>query len=54
MGAGTPALGKHGSRKTHIRCRRCGYHAYNIHEKRCSHCGYPAPRLRSYNWAKKH
>ncbi|MCL4323828.1 MAG: 50S ribosomal protein L37e [Candidatus Thermoplasmatota archaeon] len=52
MSNGTAVMGKMNSKKVHIRCRRCGQHAYHIREKRCAHCGFPAPRLRSYKWAK--
>ncbi|NPA74848.1 MAG: 50S ribosomal protein L37e [Euryarchaeota archaeon] len=52
-GRGTPAMGKRNKKHTHIVCRRCGHRAYNIHTKRCAYCGYPAPRRRSYSWAKK-
>ncbi|MFG1460534.1 MAG: 50S ribosomal protein L37e [Thermoplasmataceae archaeon] len=52
MSRGTPSMGKMNNKKVHIRCRRCGEHAYHIREKRCSHCGFPSPRLRSYHWAK--
>jgi large subunit ribosomal protein L37e len=52
MVKGTPSFGKH-NKITHIRCRRCGRHAYHIRKKRCAACGYPNPRLRSYNWAWK-
>ncbi|MEM3445197.1 MAG: 50S ribosomal protein L37e [Thermoplasmata archaeon] len=51
MTKGTPS--KKGGRKTHIRCRRCGHHAYHIRKKKCAHCGYGAStRLRQYSWQK--
>lgn len=35
---------------THIRCRRCGAHAYHINKKRCAACGFPDARLRKFRW----
>jgi large subunit ribosomal protein L37e len=53
MTKGTPAQGKMSKGKTHIRCRRCGRHSYNIRKKYCSHCGYGrSSKIRSYNWMK--
>jgi large subunit ribosomal protein L37e len=53
MTKGTPS--KSGGKKTHIRCRRCGKHAYNIREKACSACGFgKSKKLRGYKWAKSH
>ncbi|MCL4356274.1 MAG: 50S ribosomal protein L37e [Candidatus Thermoplasmatota archaeon] len=52
MSNGTAVMGKMSNKKVHIRCRRCGHHAYHVREKRCAHCGFPAPKLRSYRWAK--
>lgn len=53
MSKGTPS--RRGGHKTHIRCRRCGRHAYHLQKKRCASCGYGATaKLRSYNWAKHH
>jgi large subunit ribosomal protein L37e len=52
MVKGTPSFGKH-RKITHIRCRRCGSHSYNIRKKKCSKCGYPSPKLRKFNWAWK-
>ncbi|MGD1059837.1 MAG: 50S ribosomal protein L37e [Methanomassiliicoccales archaeon] len=55
MGKGTPAMGKMGSKKVHVPCRRCGKHAYNIRKGVCASCGYGASaKRRSYNWAKTH
>lgn len=55
MSKGTPSMGKHGSKKQHIPCRRCGRSAYNIGKGVCASCGYgKSPRLRSYSWAKQH
>ncbi len=39
MGKGTPSMGKMGSKKTHVPCRRCGKHAYNIRKGACASCG---------------
>jgi len=53
MGKGTPS--KSGGGKTHIRCRRCGRHAYHVRKKRCAACGYGRKeKLRSYSWSKRH
>ncbi len=55
MSKGTPSLGKRGSGKTHIVCRRCGRHAYHVRKKVCASCGYGASaKTRRYNWAKVH
>jgi large subunit ribosomal protein L37e len=55
MGKGTPAMGKMGKKKSHIPCRRCGKHAYNIRKSVCASCGYgKTAKWRSYNWAKTH
>ena len=55
MARGTPSMGKHSKKKTHIRCRRCGHHSYNVRAKYCSHCGYGrSPKMRKYSWAKVH
>lgn len=51
MVKGTTSFGKHGRAKTHIRCRRCGHHAYHVRKKQCAQCGFGAsPRLRAYRW----
>lgn len=53
MGTGTPSL--KGGKRTHMRCRRCGRHAYHMQKKRCSSCGFGATaKLRNYRWAKAH
>jgi len=50
---GTGAFGKR-QKKTHIRCRRCGQHAYHVRKKVCSKCGYgKSARIRSYGWKTK-
>jgi large subunit ribosomal protein L37e len=54
MSKGTASKGKNSSKKTHIRCRRCGKKTYHVTKKVCSSCGYGnSSRLRSYNWSKK-
>jgi len=54
MVKGTPSKGKHASKKTHIRCRRCGNHTYHIRKKVCSSCGFgETSKLRKYNWMTK-
>jgi large subunit ribosomal protein L37e len=55
MGKGTPAMGKMGSKKVHVPCRRCGKHAYNIRKGACASCGYgKTAKMRTYTWAKTH
>jgi large subunit ribosomal protein L37e len=55
MTKGTPSMGKHSGKKTHIMCRRCGKRAYHIRHKVCASCGFGASaKLRQYNWAKQH
>lgn len=47
-------MGKRNKNKTHIRCRRCGRHAYNVSKKYCAACGYGrSSRLRRYSWQNK-
>ena len=54
MAKGTPSQGKHSSKKTHIRCRRCGKRTYHVRKKTCSSCGYgKSARIRKYKWSKK-
>jgi len=51
MSKGTPSMGKISSKKTHIRCRRCGRHAYHVQKKKCASCGYGATaKMRTYAW----
>lgn len=53
MSKGTPSFGKR-QKKTHVRCRRCGHHAYHPNKKQCAHCGFGASaKLRSYSWARQ-
>jgi large subunit ribosomal protein L37e len=52
---GTPSMGKHSAKKTHIRCRRCGRHSYHVTRGICASCGFGASaKRRNYNWAKAH
>jgi len=52
---GTAAKGKKLRKgRLHIRCRRCGNHAYHKIKGICSSCGYgKSKRLRQYRWQKK-
>jgi len=49
MVKGTTSQGKH-NKKTHIRCRRCGRHSYNIRKEKCAACGYPRAKIRAEKW----
>ncbi|MBD3259614.1 50S ribosomal protein L37e [Candidatus Woesearchaeota archaeon] len=54
MTKGTPSMGKHSGKKSHMYCRRCGKHSYHIKKKKCASCGYGAtPKQRTYSWLKK-
>ncbi len=46
---GTTAQGKH-NKITHIRCRRCGRHAFHWQKKECAACGYPHPKMKKESW----
>ncbi|MCH2380431.1 MAG: 50S ribosomal protein L37e [Nitrososphaerales archaeon] len=53
MVKGTTSAGKKGRGKSHIRCRRCGKHAYHMTNKKCAFCGFGkagSAKLRQYNW----
>lgn len=51
---GTPSMGKHNKTPTHIRCRRCGRHSYNITKGYCAACGFGrTSKLRQYSWQNK-
>lgn len=51
MVKGTTSFGKKGKGKTHIRCRRCGKHAFHVRKKRCAACGYgESKKIRKYRW----
>lgn len=51
MVKGTTSFGKANRKKTHIVCRRCGKHAYNIRKKYCASCGFGrSSRIRKYAW----
>ncbi|MFC2143253.1 50S ribosomal protein L37e [Candidatus Aenigmatarchaeota archaeon] len=49
MVKGTTSKGRH-NKITHIRCRRCGRHSYNMRKKTCSACGYPLSKLKKDKW----
>ncbi|MCC6017628.1 MAG: 50S ribosomal protein L37e [archaeon YNP-LCB-003-016] len=54
MVKGTTSFGRANSKKTHIVCRRCGHHSYNIKKKRCAHCGFGrSSKMRKYSWNSK-
>ncbi len=54
MSKGTPSKGKKGRSKTHIRCRRCGRHAYNVSKGYCAHCGFgKSKKLKNNKWKNK-
>jgi large subunit ribosomal protein L37e len=47
-------MGKRSKGKTHIRCRRCGRHAYNVSKGYCAACGFGrSSRIRRYSWSSK-
>lgn len=51
---GTPSMGKRSKGKTHIRCRRCGRHSYNVAKGYCAACGFGrSKRLRRYSWSSR-
>jgi len=51
---GTTSFGKRGKGKTHIRCRRCGRHSYNIRKHYCAACGFGrSSKMRKFKWANK-
>ena len=48
---GTPSFGKMNKNKTHIRCRRCGRHSFNVRKGYCVACGYgKSKRMRRFSW----
>lgn len=54
MSKGTPSMGKHGRSKSHIVCRRCGRHSYNVAKGYCAACGFGrSRRMRRYSWQNK-
>jgi len=54
MVKGTTSFGRHSRGKTHIRCRRCGRHSYNIRKHYCAACGFGrSKKLRKYSWQNK-
>lgn len=53
MTKGTASLGKMGGKGTHMRCRRCGRHAYHRQKRYCASCGFGrSAKRRGYKWAK--
>jgi len=51
---GTPSMGRRSKGKTHIRCRRCGRHSYNVAKGYCAACGFGrSRRLRRYSWSSR-
>ncbi len=51
---GTPSMGKRSKGKTHIRCRRCGRHSFNVAKGYCVACGFGrSKRIRRHSWASK-
>lgn len=55
MVKGTPSFGKMNKGWTHIRCPRCGRHAYNPVKGYCAACGWGrSKRIRRYSWQTKH
>ncbi len=51
---GTASHGQKSGQKSHIICRRCGKHSYNMRKKKCAFCGYGATaKKRTYAWNKK-
>ncbi len=51
---GTPSMGKRSKGKTHIRCRRCGRHAFNVAKGYCAACGFGrSKRIRRYSWSSR-
>jgi large subunit ribosomal protein L37e len=53
MSKGTPSRGKRSGNKSHIICRRCGKHTYNVQKRKCASCGYGATaKIRVYTWKK--
>ncbi|RLF95010.1 50S ribosomal protein L37e [Thermococci archaeon] len=53
MSKGTSSFGKR-NKKTHIICRRCGKHSYNVTKGYCASCGYGrSSKMRNYAWARR-
>ena len=52
MTKGTPSFGKRNKKPTHVVCRRCGRHSFNVKKGYCTHCGFGrSKRMRKYSWA---
>lgn len=51
MTKGTAAQGKKSKKKTHVVCRRCGKHSFNVAKGYCASCGFgKSAKRRDYNW----
>lgn len=47
-------MGRRSKGKTHIRCRRCGRHSYNVAKGYCAACGFGrSRRVKRYSWVSK-
>ena len=54
MVKGTPSMGKKSGKKSHIKCRRCGNHAYHAKHSECASCGFgKSKRIRRFTWIHK-
>jgi len=54
MVKGTPSFGRMNRGWTHIRCPRCGRHAYNPVKGYCAACGWGrSKKIRRYSWQNK-
>ncbi|MCW1301273.1 MAG: 50S ribosomal protein L37e [Candidatus Nanoarchaeia archaeon] len=54
MVKGTPSKGKKARGKSHIICRRCGKHSFNVSKGYCASCGFGrSAKWRKYNWSNK-
>ncbi|HIJ97623.1 TPA: 50S ribosomal protein L37e [archaeon] len=50
---GTPSRGKH-TKRSHVRCRRCGYRSMHTRKQVCAHCGFgKSAKLKQYSWQSK-
>ncbi|TRO53721.1 50S ribosomal protein L37e [Candidatus Bathyarchaeota archaeon] len=54
MSKGTSSFGKRAHKTVHIKCRRCGKRAYNVHQKQCAACGYGnTTKMKRFSWQTK-